>query len=525
MIQLGNAQGWKTQKIDKEIASIAQTLVDELSRKLQDINFTNEKGNTVNGLDYAKFDKRYTELLQKAKLNIDTRTPEDTAIDTLKDAETRYAQKLDSISVRYETETLSKLKKLYTAIDNLILAYETHSDSMAYSTERVKSLTKEREILARKIKEEEDRIERSNEVKKYDNQTNKRLRSLSRQYGNVNSGMNRDEYSPWDYFSTNWKDFKKEEVDLERLRNKFEDIRSIRAQISDDDLEEAMKFKTDSAQQLLGFVNMLETDIKTLGGQFRELEGQLYFKKAQEEIKQLNKQSIEETYNGVKSVYNGLKSVKDIFSSFQDFNDMNAFDQFLTIGDSLFSLIDTFYEIYTVMNNVTDAFKNLTVAKTTLDAAMTANNLAKSGEELGALATQTAAVVAASEAKIKAYQVEAAAGTAAAYSNIPFVGMGLASAQYGQIMAMIEAARALPAFSEGGFVPGNSIVGDEVLGRLNSKELVLTTQHQKDLWNFINGNSNKVGNNTINGDVKFKIDGTTLVGVLNNYNRKTSKVR
>jgi len=40
---------------------------------------------------------------------------------------------------------------------------------------------------------------------------------------------------------------------------------------------------------------------------------------------------------------------------------------------------------------------------------------------------------------------------------------------------------------------------------------------------MLNGSINQPNNN-ITGDVNFKIEGSNLVGVLNNYNRKKSKI-
>lgn len=42
-------------------------------------------------------------------------------------------------------------------------------------------------------------------------------------------------------------------------------------------------------------------------------------------------------------------------------------------------------------------------------------------------------------------------------------------------------------YAAGGIVPGNSFTGDRVLGWLNSREMVLSTDHQMGLWKFIQG--------------------------------------
>lgn len=89
----------------------------------------------------------------------------------------------------------------------------------------------------------------------------------------------------------------------------------------------------------------------------------------------------------------------------------------------------------------------------------------------------------------------------------------------GQLMAMISAVKSAGAFATGGIVGGTSYSGDRNLIRVNSGEMILNRGQQASLWNAINGGG--VGG----GNVTFRISGQELVGVLNNYNSKMSKVR
>ena len=87
-------------------------------------------------------------------------------------------------------------------------------------------------------------------------------------------------------------------------------------------------------------------------------------------------------------------------------------------------------------------------------------------------------------------------------------------------MASIIASMAmLPKFATGGIVGGASYGGDRQLVRVNSGEMILNHQQQAKLWNAIS--SGNIGG----GDVTFRIEGQQLVGVLNNYNSKYSRLR
>lgn len=91
-----------------------------------------------------------------------------------------------------------------------------------------------------------------------------------------------------------------------------------------------------------------------------------------------------------------------------------------------------------------------------------------------------------------------------------------------QLGAMVEAVKGMSKFADGGIIGGNTTVGDFGLARVNAGEMVLNQREQTRLWNVLNGSS--MSTNTINGDVRFEIDGSKLVGVLNNYNNKKRRV-
>ena len=88
------------------------------------------------------------------------------------------------------------------------------------------------------------------------------------------------------------------------------------------------------------------------------------------------------------------------------------------------------------------------------------------------------------------------------------------------IIAMLSSAKG---FANGGIVDAPYKYGDKNLIRVNDGEMILNQQQQGNLFKMLNEGRPDRGSN-LGGDVEFKIRGTELVGVLNNINRKNSKI-
>ena len=130
-----------------------------------------------------------------------------------------------------------------------------------------------------------------------------------------------------------------------------------------------------------------------------------------------------------------------------------------------------------------------------------------------------AAAIPAIQTMITAKTAEAAASGAAEAAKTPFVGWLMVG---GAIASILAAFAALPSFSTGGIFAGNSTVGDMNLARVNAGEMILNNRQQRNLFNLLNSNGSISSGG---GQVEFKIKGSELYGVLNNYNTKRNKVR
>ena len=118
----------------------------------------------------------------------------------------------------------------------------------------------------------------------------------------------------------------------------------------------------------------------------------------------------------------------------------------------------------------------------------------------------------------KATQAKAIAEGASSAAQTPLVGWINAIAA---ISTMMAAFASMPMYATGGIVGGNSFVGDNMLIRANSGEMILNKKQQANLFNLLDGGY--MAKSLTNGNVEFKIKGKELVGVLTAYNNKVSK--
>lgn len=154
------------------------------------------------------------------------------------------------------------------------------------------------------------------------------------------------------------------------------------------------------------------------------------------------------------------------------------------------------------------------------------------------------AEAAASEESAGAATLDAVAKTMEAHAGIPFAGIAIGLAGVASIIAVLSS---MPKFANGGFVPGSSFAGDNVLARVNSGEMILNRGQQGNLFEMLNSGvyggitaemvnpspHTPIGRNIILDESarEIKVSGTlrangsVLETVLNNYTHKKSKVR
>lgn len=118
---------------------------------------------------------------------------------------------------------------------------------------------------------------------------------------------------------------------------------------------------------------------------------------------------------------------------------------------------------------------------------------------------------------IAAKTAEGAASAGAEAAKTPLVGWLMVGAA---IASALAAFATIPTFADGGIFQSYLTTGDKNFARLNGGEMILNKGQQANLFSLLDNGVTPMRN----ANVKFEIEGKKLVGVINNYNNKRSKV-
>lgn len=248
------------------------------------------------------------------------------------------------------------------------------------------------------------------------------------------------------------------------------------------------------------------------------------------------KDKVDTVANAFSNLESGVGAINNVYESFKNLEDEledaeNGWESFMAVFNSVMSVING---ATTILQNITTLTSIFTAVTEALTAAKSANAVATQGEavaeEVAAASAMKSAAASAANASAKgteaaANSAAAASGAASSMASIPFVGPVLAvaavAAVIGAIIAASSKSNKLKKYAGGGIVSGTSLYGDMNLARVNNGEMILNNKQQENLWKFINSD-NKTSSNI--STVEFKIKGSTLVGAIDNYNKKRNKI-
>lgn len=212
---------------------------------------------------------------------------------------------------------------------------------------------------------------------------------------------------------------------------------------------------------------------------------------------QYNANSIVDGFEGIDTVISNINSLSEAIE-----NGANSWEIFMNVLQTGVNIIQAVSSVLEMLNTLTKLYGATSAAASQTVAAGTRAEAQASIENASAKATESVASATASGAKLPfPYNLAAiAAGIAAVVSALALMGT----------------------FANGGVIGGNSYSGDRLLARVNSGEAILNQNQQKHLFTLLDGNH---GTSISGGNVRFVIQGKDLVGTLNNYNNRNSKLR
>lgn len=323
------------------------------------------------------------------------------------------------------------------------------------------------------------------------------------------------------------KELKKVEAPKLEKRESFYDYKKNKAEIAAEELDVAKNNLDKLKDAYKDIAKEMEQELNASMGNVKTLEDALKIARVRQDIKDLGEEMNETLYGGVKDIASSADRVVSAFSNLKSvFSDVDAsgWERIMAVWNALTSTVDSFMTILDLIKNMTDLVNKLAVAKqaeAVIDTAVTGAKVANSATEAASSAAVAVAQVAESKVVTGAYSSEMAAKTAAAYASIPFIGPAIATAQIASMQAIIAAA-SIPKFANGGIVQGGPASGDQILARVNAGEMILNRTQQASLFSLLDRGVNI---NNSGGDVKFRIEGEALVGVMNRYSRRQGRIR
>lgn len=502
--------------IENQVRTLALTLVDELISAFKDIDIEGQLGQEL-----LKKSAKFNAIRQKANVaGITSDTGGSTKSDPIADAEKAYKQELDTLAAelkqKYITEEQYEEGKL-NALKTIMNVYRSQGRVLSSVYD---NYIKQHNELANTIKKRKDAEEEMWRDLRETNARDEQIEGRKKEYKQSLAEI-LGRKSGIDPFSDN---MQFQEGRLEHLKGQLEDLKALRE-------EYLGKGFDDEVKKLDGAIVTLTKHVEDLDKSFTA-ERLKEFKKELSYLTWDVGTASYDTFVGLGEAFISVNNAMKTLSNLDEYE--TEWERFVAGFQAFISITDTMLNTALGIKELAEMFKELRKQKELFNAIDSGSKVADiAGIEMEAAAvvqaeaTKTAAkeTAAAADIATKMLQAEAAqilmaAESAAAYAAIPFVGPALAAAQIAEMKALILAAASLPAFANGGIVGGNSYIGDKVLARVNSGEMILNQKQQKNLFSMLNNGSVNGG-----GQVKFKIEGKELVGVLKNYNNIKGKVQ
>lgn len=435
-----------------------------------------------------------------------------TATNKLEQQEERkkYTNLDENISAEYTKLAQDRNKGLISETEyqnKLLDLYETYASSLKEYVDTIPAAKEALERITKKI----NKIEVSSKINEITKPYTKSV-SLAERYKT---------YTP--------KEQRQNKIDTNVSR--YDELSEQISQLKE--LQNQVGKNTEAWQQYAEAIKGIESEQSKIVNETDQLVNDSKYEDLIDQVKKYKKELISVSYSSLKS---GLSDINNIYSSFANLSDNldranNGFEKFMVIMNSAFSVIDSVVGIINGVSSVISIIQGITGANNALSVSSAAT--------AGALGAQTASIVAqeaagatkmasdvaqiaTTKALTAALLEQAAAGFFAAHAYIPFAGFGIGAGFASSAAALVKSLGAATLLADGGVVGGNGYHGDTIIAGLNAGEMVLNRKQQANLFRALD---NGISSNAVGGKVEFEIKGSTLKGVLKNYDNKMNKVR
>ncbi len=283
----------------------------------------------------------------------------------------------------------------------------------------------------------------------------------------------------------------KEAIDINSLSG-----REYRVKVSGMGFDEL----TDKLRDLHKLLN--DTENPVMGAQRKDIEAliKIYEKWRRESVKSMD--TVKKGWSSLKGVGDSVQGITDALKG-----NGNAWEKVTSVINGVLQLYDSFAGIIEIINMLTQATQGHAVAKEVEAGAVAAGAAA----EVGASTSVAEANIAEANTAVTA----AAAETMKAHAGIPWVGIAIGA---GMVATMLGLMFALPKFADGGMVYGPTLgLFGEYAGASNNPEVVAPLSKLKGMLSDVVSPTG--------GRVVFKIDGRTLMGVLEKERTYRSRTR
>ena len=511
---------------------------------------------TLQGMYDAK--KLAEDILSYIEPNTDEWNKQNAVISDLNDNIYEYLKKLAA------NGNVDALKKVRSAVENIIATLPAFSDKLAEWIEVWRGLNTQIDETERKIQNMKLGIQNGSQselkqqldaeikaLQDYKANTRvdfndtaayakyvdhietaqKKIRKLAEQYSNqklMANGIEVDELKP---------------IDL-TFSYKQSDIEKINEQIRYYSEKQKIYKKYDVELDDGSTFNIFQDDIDETTKKIAGLKNQLKLTEINNDIKEYSKSIKTLGYDSIKNGVQGLEQMYDNVSGLIEKLDecKDPIEAIFSVFDTIFNAVDTVKSYVDGITELIDTIHKFAAAKEALNAVNSTSTAISTGEAIASKAAGAAAATAATQqtsaAATNATAVAenkllekslldlAAAQIFAAHAAIPVVGTGMASGMVGAMMAAMTAqhaaSTALQSFAEGGVVKGSTTMGDKVLVRANAGEMLLNSKQQANLFNLLN--SGAVNSSNVEPQVStVRIKGSDIILILKNYAKINGK--